>query len=117
MLIFALNCGSSSIKSAVIDSARRRRLFDVRVENADTSDFGAAVAEVLRKLGAPGDQHGEPDAIAHRIVHGGERFLRATRIDDRVVEEIEQLLEHRSVGESRFRFDADDPLREGFMLS
>lgn len=93
MPIFVLNCGSSSIKSAIIDSARRRRLFDVRVENADTSGFDAAVAQVLQELRSHSADHGQPDAIAHRIVHGGERFLRATQIDDKVLEEVEQLSE------------------------
>jgi acetate kinase len=91
MPIFALNCGSSSIKSAIIDSARRRRLFDVHVENADASGFSAAIAQVLQELRSRSADHGQPDAIAHRIVHGGERFLRATQIDDKVLEEIEQL--------------------------
>jgi acetate kinase len=89
MLILTLNCGSSSIKSAVIDVDRRRRLVDVRVEQAAPADFGSAVAGVLKKL--HGGQHAAVDAVAHRIVHGGERFLRATRIDDDVLEEIEQL--------------------------
>lgn len=91
MPIFALNCGSSSIKSAIVDSARRRRLFDIRVENADTQGFSAAVAQVLQGLRSHSGDHGQPDAIAHRIVHGGERFLRATLIDDEVLEKIEQL--------------------------
>ncbi|HEY7639850.1 MAG TPA: acetate/propionate family kinase [Steroidobacteraceae bacterium] len=91
MPIFVLNCGSSSIKSAIIDSAQRRRLCDVRVENADTQGFSAAVAQVLEELRSRGGQHGQPDAFAHRIVHGGERFLRPTRIDDHVLAEIEQL--------------------------
>ncbi len=91
MLILALNCGSSSIKSAVIDSTRGRRLFDVRVENADTADFGAAVGQVLQKLHARSGEYGPLDAVVHRIVHGGERFVRATRIDDDVLAELEQL--------------------------
>src|SRR5262245_32086437 len=89
MLILTLNCGSSSIKSAVIDSTRRRRLTDVRAEDVEPSEFGAAVAQVLKKL--HGGEHGDVAAVAHRIVHGGERFLRATQIDDAVLAEIEQL--------------------------
>ncbi len=89
MHIFALNCGSSSVKSAVIDSDRRSRVLDARVENLDASNLSDAVEEVLRRL-----RHGaskSPDAIAHRIVHGGERFLRPTLIDDSVLGEIERL--------------------------
>ena len=89
MHIFALNCGSSSLKSALIDSNTRRRLFEARVDNlgAPGVDLQAAVARVLQDL----HKHGAPDAIAHRIVHGGERFVQATRIDDTVLEEIEKL--------------------------
>jgi acetate kinase len=91
MPIFALNCGSSSIKSAIVDSASRRRLFDIHVENADASGFSAAVAQVLQELRSRSGEHGEPDAFAHRIVHGGDRFVRPTQIDDKVLAEIEQL--------------------------
>jgi acetate kinase len=91
MPIFALNCGSSSIKSAIVDSASRRRLFDIHVENADASGFSAAVAQVLQELRSRSSEHGEPEAFAHRIVHGGDRFVRPTRIDDKVLAEIEQL--------------------------
>ncbi len=89
MHIFALNCGSSSVKSAVIDTDRRSRLFGRRVEDLDGSNLSAAVAEVLQRL-RDGTRK-PPDAIVHRIVHGGERFLRATLIDDAVLGEIEQL--------------------------
>jgi acetate kinase len=91
MPIFALNCGSSSIKSAIVDSAHRRRLFETHVENADASGFSEAVAQVLQELRSRSAEHGQPDAFAHRIVHGGERFVHPTRIDDKVLEEIEQL--------------------------
>src|SRR5687768_3366279 len=79
MLIFALNCGSSSLKCAAIDTDRRHHVLDVRVEEVD---------QALRRLR---EESGPPDAIVHRIVHGGERFLHATRIDDGVLSEIEQL--------------------------
>lgn len=36
---------------------------------------------------------GQIDAVGHRVVHGGERFRQAVRIDARVIEEIERLSE------------------------
>ncbi|MCS6925074.1 MAG: acetate kinase [Candidatus Binatia bacterium] len=36
---------------------------------------------------------GQIDAVGHRVVHGGERFQHAVRIDARVIEEIAQLSE------------------------
>ncbi len=79
MLIFALNCGSSSLKCAVIDSDRRSHVLDVHVETVD---------QALRRLR---EESAPPDAVVHRIVHGGERFLHATRIDDVFLGAMEQL--------------------------
>ncbi len=88
MLVFALNCGSSSLKCAVIDSDRRRHMLNVRVEELDAANLAPAVDQALRQLR---EESRPPDAIVHRIVHGGERFLRATRLDDDILSEIEQL--------------------------
>jgi acetate kinase len=89
MHILALNCGSSSVKSAVIDSDSRSRVLEARVEDLDASNLSDAVDEVLQRLSR--DASKPPDAIAHRIVHGGERFLRPTLLDDAVLGEIERL--------------------------
>jgi acetate kinase len=91
MLIFALNCGSSSLKCAVIDSDRRSHTLDVRVEELDPVNLAPAVDEALQRLREESPERRPPDAIVHRIVHGGERFLHPTRIDDGVLSEIEQL--------------------------
>jgi acetate kinase len=108
MRIFALNCGSSSLKSAAIDSSQQRRLLDIRIENigsaachmridgaeqplAQSTDLSAAVKLVLEQLRSRTTGTGPPDAIVHRIVHGGERFLRTVRIDDAVLAEVEGL--------------------------
>ena len=66
MHIFALNCGSSSLKSAVIDSDRRSRLLDVRVENLDTSNLELRPSTKCYSGCATGDQHGHrmPSLIA-----------------------------------------------------
>lgn len=111
MLILALNCGSSSIKSAVIDPAQGRHLLQVRVENigentgpgallringdAPTSvgpaDHAAALqillAEIRKLLQGPQ----VPQAVAHRVVHGGARFIQPVLIDDSAEEAIAAL--------------------------
>ncbi len=100
MRILAINCGSSSIKSALIDSASGARLLDVRVTAEAASGL---LDEVRRRLGAAGngDSTGTvpgrdcppfpPDAVVHRIVHGGERFRAATLVDEGVTRELESL--------------------------
>lgn len=110
MRVLALNCGSSSVKSALIDTADGRRVQEMQVENVGSdharlhvgkdvrelaagTDLQAAVDELLaayRESDAAG--HGGPiAAVAHRVVHGGEKFLEPTRLDDAVLGEIEKL--------------------------
>jgi acetate kinase len=91
MLIFALNCGSSSLKSAVIDTDRRGHVVDVRVQQLDPATLPATVGRVLQQLRERSRDHGPPDAIVHRVVHGGDRFVQPTRIDESVLAELNQL--------------------------
>jgi acetate kinase len=39
----------------------------------------------------PVDEYVEADAVGHRVVHGGAQFVRPVRIDDEVIDAIEQL--------------------------
>lgn len=115
MRVLALNCGSSSVKSALIDTASGRRLREVHVENigsdrvrlhvggqacdldADT-DLRAAVDELLacyagesRHANAAENFIDDVAAVAHRLVHGGPKFVDPTRLDGAVLDEVEQL--------------------------
>jgi len=93
MRVLALNCGSSSLKSAVIDTATDRHLLDVRVENigaaaslkVDDAEVATAApdsAAALRALLAQIDRRQlSPQAVVHRVVHGGERFTAPVLID------------------------------------
>lgn len=89
MRVLALNCGSSSVKSALIDTAHGRRLQEIHVENIG-SDLPAAVDELLAKYRRL-DPSLAPEAVVHRVVHGGEKFRDPTRLNDSVLGEIEQL--------------------------
>lgn len=91
MLIFALNCGSSSLKSAVIDTDRRCHVVDVRVQQLETATLPATVGRVLQRLRERSRHHGPPGGIVHRVVHGGEGFVQPTRIDESVLAELDQL--------------------------
>lgn len=103
--VLVINCGSSSIKYALVpeDPTRPRhsglaeRLGgdDARLTGIDAdgerfarplpgADHAEAMAAILEGLGGA-----HPVAVGHRIVHGGERFTRATRIDDEVLRAIE----------------------------
>jgi acetate kinase len=49
--------------------------------------------ENVRGLGSPDELDRPPDAVGHRVVHGGARFVEPAVIDDAVVGEIERVSE------------------------
>jgi acetate kinase len=83
MRVLVVNAGSSSVKLRLLDAA------DVLVAEADIDAPRAEVDEAaIREWVASA---GPVDAVGHRIVHGGERFRSAVRIDDDVVGELRAL--------------------------
>ena len=113
--ILVLNCGSSSIKYQMIDVENEELLAKGLVQRIATGTAGTIDHEVLA------DEQGEfhvdqelpdhetalatvfqlfrdhgPDltatfAVAHRTVHGGDRFAAPTRIDNQVVKTLREL--------------------------
>jgi acetate kinase len=63
---------------------------------APLRDLRAAVEYAIGRLvsaGAGVASVGEIEAVGHRVVHGGERFQRSTRVDDAVLKEIEATID------------------------
>ncbi|AEF23338.1 acetate kinase [Pseudomonas fulva] len=101
--ILVINCGSSSIKFALVDPDQQAFAISglaERLGSADAvlhwqrdgikhsqaiagDDHRAALAHLLQRVqeATGGQLHG----IGHRIVHGGEHFTRAQRLDDGVI--------------------------------
>src|SRR5690554_1098272 len=87
MQVLVINCGSSSLKLDVLDSQTGERAASEKVERLDGT-HEEAIAALL-----PGLLEGrEVRAVAHRVVHGGERFIRPTLVDDAVMSELEALV-------------------------
>ncbi|HUG25408.1 acetate/propionate family kinase [Piscinibacter sp.] len=84
--ILALNSGSSSLKFGLyrVDSTGAEKLFGESVAAADHPDAITQVAGVLAASGMP-----PPDAIGHRIVHGGPALRQHCRIDDAVLRQLQ----------------------------
>ena len=114
MLVLVLNCGSSSVKFQVIDTEGDWSLARGLIEKIGgqsivtlhgegrspyeaaeaVSDHEAAVRRVIewiRAAPSPPGGAGGFDAVGHRVVHGGARFVEPTVIDDDVVRAIEEL--------------------------
>ena len=72
--VLVLNCGSSSVKYALVDPATRERAAGGTVERVGEGgrDHADAVRDVLAELGEAGaGGAGGPRAVGHRVVHGG----------------------------------------------
>jgi acetate kinase len=113
--ILVVNCGSSSLKYTFFDTADESRHAHGVVERIGIAGtrhvYGGPKGEIKRELpegGFPEAFHamiealtskdggviagrGEVSLVAHRVVHGGERFTEATLVTDEVVSEIEKL--------------------------
>ncbi|MDE6269031.1 MAG: acetate kinase [Muribaculaceae bacterium] len=114
MKILVLNCGSSSVKYKLIDTATGNTLAEGGVEKIGlddgflkykkpdgskvTVDLGkidhkGAVEAILANLTDPVvgviKSYDEIDAVGHRVVHGGEKFNSSVLITDEVKEKIE----------------------------
>lgn len=84
--VLALNSGSSSLKFGLyrVDSTGVEKLFGESVSTTDHPDAITQVASVLAAAGMP-----PPDAIGHRIVHGGPVLRQHCRIDDAVLRRLQ----------------------------
>lgn len=104
--ILVINCGSSSLKLAVFNrqlervaSGQAERLGNPqafatlapdrhKVELPDNTDHQQALSAMVEALRAKGHLKGNPTAIGHRVVHGGEQFREAVVIDESVLDAI-----------------------------
>ena len=111
-LILVLNCGSSSLKGAVLNSengdvllsclGEKLNLADAyitfkvngqkeRVDLSATPNHTGAVGAMLEKLKAMG-LDSQIGAIGHRVVNGGEEYSESVLIDDSVMAAIEKCI-------------------------
>jgi acetate kinase len=108
MNIVVLNCGSSSVKIDVFDDETANRLRTANVERIGKAECFATlkIPGQSEKVPLAGADHARaikavlPDllrditvqAVGHRVVHGGQRFVAPTRIDPPVIEALRSLI-------------------------
>jgi acetate kinase len=99
MRILSINCGSSSLKFALFEVAGggagdgdEKELARGNVDRIGekVKDHAAAVASVLD--GLEKDGHGLPEAIGHRLVHGGPDHTAPARVDDALIASLRELV-------------------------
>ena len=102
MPVLVINCGSTSIKAAVIHPESGVRLSELKVERLGTDDALAhfngvehvscpashaeAITQLLPKLIEAAS--GKIDSVGHRVVHGGSHFTTPTLLTDEVVNQL-----------------------------
>lgn len=110
MAVLVLNCGSSSLKLALIDPETGARSLTGLAERLGTAEatlstrigdgpkrkrslgsagHDVALAQVLEELREAGLED-TVEGVGHRVVHGGEAFTSSARIDDAIERAIEQ---------------------------
>ena len=105
--VMVLNCGSSSVKFALVETSTATALAAGLVENLGgqarikgsgpqgktnidipAKDHAQALESVVEFLRTQGLFSKPPAVIGHRVVHGGERFSSSVLINDEVLEAI-----------------------------
>ncbi|WP_353662902.1 acetate kinase [Hydrogenimonas sp. SS33] len=96
MRILVLNAGSSSLKYELFDNLESvaSGVVEHIGEPGGVKDHEAALEMAEKRLVEGGflESFARLDGIGHRVVHGGERFVAPTRIDETVVEAIRELI-------------------------
>jgi acetate kinase len=85
--ILTLNAGSSSLKYAVFSGGKRETSGSIGRIGAAAESHEAALAKALGDVG-PAETLA---AIGHRVVHGGERLVAPTLVDDAVLVELRRI--------------------------
>jgi acetate kinase len=85
--ILVINSGSSSLKYQVIDVDSDQSLLSGTVERVENHE--AAFSQMLEKLN---ESEISPGALAHRVVHGGDKFSKPAVITRAVEKTIEELI-------------------------
>ena len=94
--VLVLNCGSSSLKYAVVEPDSGRQLADgivERIGEGEIADHEAAMHaafDALAESGVDLDEQGLV-AVGHRVVHGGPDLYRPTLVDDGLIATLETL--------------------------
>ncbi len=88
-IVLSLNSGSSSLKFALfsLGSGEETRLFSGVVERADHEAAVGATMDAIEEQKLP-----RPDAVGHRVVHGGPHHQGPERVDAALVDSLRRVV-------------------------
>jgi len=90
MKIAVINSGSSSLKFKLFAMPSGEVLMNKTVEHI--GEKNAPVQNHFQAIESLHVNFSDIDAVGHRVVHGGEKFVNSTLIDDEVMEAIKELI-------------------------
>lgn len=90
--VLVLNAGSSSLKYQVVRADTGRSLTGGHVERLQAGEFEQTIRAVSEALATEGIDQRSLAAVGHRVVHGGQRYVSATLVDDEVLAGLEDLV-------------------------
>lgn len=108
-LVLVLNCGSSSIKFAILNTTSEQMLISGLAERIGSAegniswkyngekhtldiadaDHAAATAAIVDIIGELGDINTQLAAVGHRVVHGGEKFTNSVIVNEQILADID----------------------------
>ncbi|QFR49585.1 acetate kinase [Sulfurimonas lithotrophica] len=89
MKLAVINSGSSSLKFKLFDMKDESVIFKLNLE--EITSHSDALDEVIKQLDSMGINFHDLDAVGHRVVHGGEKFKKATLVTNEVIKDIDSL--------------------------
>jgi acetate kinase len=96
MRVLSINCGSSSLKYALFDVERASRASETEVARGSVDRIGTTVPNHAAAVHALLDEIArrdgpQPQAVGHRVVHGGSEHSAPARVDGALLESLRKL--------------------------
>ncbi len=93
LIVLAVNCGSSSLKHLLAEVGRQGRLGErISEGKVEGTPSRHPIHELLDQLREKRLLE-RVEAVGHRVVHGGERFVEPVRVEGEVLAELDRLSE------------------------
>ena len=90
MSVLVINCGSTSAKIAVLDPETGATIVSEKLERLSSGSHASALAKHLPAM-LDSLPSGSVTCVGHRVVHGGQQFVRPTIVTPEVLQSIEEL--------------------------
>ncbi len=94
MIVLSINCGSSSVKVALVDSKQDKVIASETIENLNTKNeesYFEAIANCDAKIRKKLKNFPEIETVVHRYVHGGSRYSKPLKISSTSLRSLEKL--------------------------